>query len=105
MLDLSTLIPNLYEQPPTGIGPLTSNPPNITYAIFLKPTPSIKKPILLKPISYFHGKPRILWEQEEVDQMIVNENLQCDRNILPWLARYSRSEETDSQTMRVKSRV
>ncbi|KAF3678420.1 hypothetical protein FXO37_04393 [Capsicum annuum] len=63
-------------QLPTGIGPSISNPPNITYATFLKPTPSITKSIPPKPISYLHGEPRILWEQEEFDQMIVNEKLQ-----------------------------
>ncbi|KAG5631911.1 hypothetical protein H5410_003628 [Solanum commersonii] len=27
-------------------------------------------------IAYLHGEPYIIWEEEEVDQMIINENLQ-----------------------------
>lgn len=42
----------------------------------LKSTPACIKPIPLKPISNLHGQPRVLWEQEKVNQMIVNENLQ-----------------------------
>ncbi|WMV32988.1 hypothetical protein MTR67_026373, partial [Solanum verrucosum] len=41
------------------------------------PTPqTLYKPILKKQISYLHGEPRILWEEEEVDQMIIKEDLQ-----------------------------
>lgn len=32
--------------------------------------------IPLKPIAYLHGEPRVICEEKEVDQMIVNENLQ-----------------------------
>ncbi|WMV41601.1 hypothetical protein MTR67_034986 [Solanum verrucosum] len=32
----------------------------------------------MRPISYLHGEPRILWEEEEVTQMIHKENLQYD---------------------------
>lgn len=27
-------------------------------------------------VTYLHGKPRVVWEEEEVEQMIVYENLQ-----------------------------
>ncbi|KAH0712380.1 hypothetical protein KY289_008339 [Solanum tuberosum] len=30
----------------------------------------------MRPISYLHGEPRIIWEEEEVTQMIFKENLQ-----------------------------
>lgn len=30
----------------------------------------------MKPISYLHGEPQVIWEQEEVDQIIINENLE-----------------------------
>ncbi|KAH0669080.1 hypothetical protein KY289_023573 [Solanum tuberosum] len=30
----------------------------------------------LKPIVYFHGEPRIVWEEEEGERMIVKENLE-----------------------------
>ncbi|KAH0695913.1 hypothetical protein KY289_013395 [Solanum tuberosum] len=29
-----------------------------------------------EPITYLHGEPRVIWEEEEVTQMIQNENLQ-----------------------------
>ncbi|KAH0710064.1 hypothetical protein KY284_011491 [Solanum tuberosum] len=47
-----------------------------TFASLFKPTSGETRPIPLKPISYLHGEPRIIWEQAEVEQMIVNENLQ-----------------------------
>lgn len=34
------------------------------------------KPISMKPITYLHGEPRIVWEEVEVMQMIQKENLQ-----------------------------
>ncbi|KAH0669551.1 hypothetical protein KY289_024044 [Solanum tuberosum] len=30
----------------------------------------------MKPITYLHGEPRVIWEEAEVEQMIQNENLQ-----------------------------
>ncbi|WMV55048.1 hypothetical protein MTR67_048433 [Solanum verrucosum] len=30
----------------------------------------------MRPISYLHGEPRIIWEEEEVTHMIFKENLQ-----------------------------
>lgn len=30
----------------------------------------------MKPIAYLHGEPHIIWEEEEVEQMIINEDLQ-----------------------------
>lgn len=32
--------------------------------------------ILIRPVTYLHGEPRIVWEEEEVLQMIHKENLQ-----------------------------
>ncbi|KAH0639750.1 hypothetical protein KY285_036336 [Solanum tuberosum] len=34
------------------------------------------KPIPLKPLTYLHGEPQVIWEQKEVNQMIINENLE-----------------------------
>lgn len=28
-----------------------------------------------KPISYLHGEPQVIWDQAEINQMIINENL------------------------------
>ncbi|KAH0713421.1 hypothetical protein KY289_009380 [Solanum tuberosum] len=47
-----------------------------TYASLLRPTTGAVKSLPLKPISYLHGEPRLVWDQSEVEQMIVNENLQ-----------------------------
>ncbi|KAH0716807.1 hypothetical protein KY290_013066 [Solanum tuberosum] len=38
-----------------------------------------KKPhhsLQIKPLTYLHGEPKLVWEEEEVQQMIVNEDLQ-----------------------------
>ncbi|KAH0639363.1 hypothetical protein KY285_035949 [Solanum tuberosum] len=59
-------------QPPTEVGQLHGG----TYAEKLKPKTAHIKPIPLKPITYLHGEPQVIWEEEEVEQMIVNENLE-----------------------------
>ncbi|KAH0669464.1 hypothetical protein KY285_023626 [Solanum tuberosum] len=46
------------------------------YAAILSPPTRIAKPIPLKPISYLHEEPRIVWEEEEVEHMIIKENLE-----------------------------
>ncbi|KAG5583448.1 hypothetical protein H5410_054075 [Solanum commersonii] len=46
------------------------------YAAVLCPPARIAKPIPMKPIAYLHGEPRIVWEEEEVEHMIIKENLQ-----------------------------
>ncbi|KAH0696033.1 hypothetical protein KY289_013515 [Solanum tuberosum] len=33
-------------------------------------------PVPMKQVAYLHGEPRIIWEEEEVEQMIINEDLQ-----------------------------
>lgn len=61
-------------QPPTGLDcPKT---PRLNYADLLKHPKTVIKFIPSKPISYLHGEPRVVWEEEEVKRMIVNENLQ-----------------------------
>ncbi|WMV38004.1 hypothetical protein MTR67_031389 [Solanum verrucosum] len=30
----------------------------------------------MKPLTYLHGEPKIVWEEEEIQQMIINEKLQ-----------------------------
>uniref|UniRef100_M1D9E2 Uncharacterized protein n=1 Tax=Solanum tuberosum TaxID=4113 RepID=M1D9E2_SOLTU len=47
-----------------------------SYANTLKPRSPQHKPIPMKQIAYLHGEPRIVWEEEEVEQMIINEDLQ-----------------------------
>lgn len=54
--------------------PLTGQPA-LTYTSLLKPQPSKTKPISLKPITYLHGEPIMVWDQLEIDQMIINESL------------------------------
>ncbi|KAH0632725.1 hypothetical protein KY284_035511 [Solanum tuberosum] len=46
------------------------------YADVLRPASGIAKPIPMKPIAYLHGEPRIIWEEEEVEHMIIKENLE-----------------------------
>lgn len=47
-----------------------------TFADLLKqPIPQVKL-IPIKPVTYLHGEPQIIWDQTEVDQMIINENLE-----------------------------
>lgn len=33
-------------------------------------------PLAMKPITYLHGEPRVVWEEKEVIQMIANEELE-----------------------------
>lgn len=48
----------------------------MNYAGVLKPTQVVLKFVPLKPVMYLQGEPRVIWEEHEVEQMIVNENLQ-----------------------------
>ncbi|KAG5579372.1 hypothetical protein H5410_049999 [Solanum commersonii] len=73
----------LVGQPPSGeVAPHTNQSLPYTALNFLgalrpditKSTPSI--PLTLKYVAYLHGEPRVIWEEEEVEQMIINENLQ-----------------------------
>ncbi|KAG5632274.1 hypothetical protein H5410_003991 [Solanum commersonii] len=63
------------SQPPAEIGRLVipSGPSNDDALGLKKP---YKKPLPLKPISYLHGEPQVIWDVEEVNQIIVNENLE-----------------------------
>ncbi|WMV09736.1 hypothetical protein MTR67_003121 [Solanum verrucosum] len=47
-----------------------------TYASLLRSSTVERRPVSLKPITYLHSEPRVEWDQLEVEQMIVNENLQ-----------------------------
>lgn len=61
-------------QPLTGVDYHKNPKPN--YADILKqPQPELKS-IPMKPVVYLHGEPRVVWEEDEINQMIVNENLQ-----------------------------
>ncbi|WMV49188.1 hypothetical protein MTR67_042573 [Solanum verrucosum] len=73
----------LVGQPPSGeVAPHTNQSLPYTALNFLgalrpditKSTPSI--PLTLKPVTYLHGEPRVIWYEEEVEQMIIKENLQ-----------------------------
>ncbi|KAH0643590.1 hypothetical protein KY289_034564 [Solanum tuberosum] len=68
------------QSPLMEAGPTTQviieDPLKKSYANILKPPQSQYKPIPLKQIAYLHGEPRIVWEEEEVNQMIINEDLQ-----------------------------
>ncbi|KAH0746415.1 hypothetical protein KY285_008072 [Solanum tuberosum] len=54
----------------------TGQPQQPLFANTLKPNKPIHKPIPMKQITYLHGEPRVIWEEDEVDQIIVNEDLQ-----------------------------
>ncbi|KAH0639803.1 hypothetical protein KY285_036389 [Solanum tuberosum] len=64
-------------QPPPKVG-LISSASGGTYAEKLKPKSGHHQSIPLKPITYLHGDPQVIWEHEEVNQMIVNENLEYE---------------------------
>ncbi|KAG5611553.1 hypothetical protein H5410_022834 [Solanum commersonii] len=61
-------------QPPPEVGLLAPSGPS--YADSLKQPRAKVKSLPLKPISYLHGEPQVIWEHEEVNQMIINENLE-----------------------------
>ncbi|KAH0669305.1 hypothetical protein KY285_023463 [Solanum tuberosum] len=61
-------------QPLEKVGRLVTSGPS--YADSLRQKKSNIKRLPLKPISYLHGEPQVIWEVEEVSQMIVNENLE-----------------------------
>jgi len=61
-------------QPLEKVGRLVTSGPS--YADSLRQKKSNIKRLPLKPISYLHGEPQVIWEVEKVYQMIVNENLE-----------------------------
>lgn len=61
-------------QPPTGADYPKDPKPN--YADIRKQLKLVSKPVIVKHIVYLHGEPHVVWEDEEVEQMIINENLQ-----------------------------
>ncbi|WMV20831.1 hypothetical protein MTR67_014216 [Solanum verrucosum] len=66
-----------FSQPPPETGQTLADPAlTRNYAAILRPSLVDTKPVTMRPISYLHGEPRIVWEEEEVTQMIYKENLQ-----------------------------
>ncbi|KAG5601056.1 hypothetical protein H5410_032426 [Solanum commersonii] len=66
-------------QPATGVAPasLEARPvSNLNFLATLRPSPTVAKPIPMKLIVFLHGEPRVIWEEEEVEQMIIKENLE-----------------------------
>lgn len=61
---------------PTNGQPSIEGGPQVSYANLLKQPKEPLRKVPIKPISYLHGEPQVIWEQEEVDQMIVRENLE-----------------------------
>lgn len=57
------------SQPPPEVGQQAP----LSYASILKPPATKIKPVPLKPIKYLRGEPIALWDQAEVDQMIIDE--------------------------------
>lgn len=53
-----------------------ATPPVMTYTVALQPMIEKKVSILRKQITYLHGEPLIVWEEEKVSQMFMNEDLQ-----------------------------
>lgn len=48
----------------------------VSYAALLQQPKMPTKTVLMKPISYLHGEPQIIWEQDEVEQLVINESLE-----------------------------
>ncbi|XP_049406305.1 uncharacterized protein LOC125869967 [Solanum stenotomum] len=63
------------SQPPPEVGQITYAP-GCSYVEKLKPKATHVQSIPLKPVAYLHGEPQVIWEQDEENQMIVNENLE-----------------------------
>ncbi|PHU04829.1 hypothetical protein BC332_25651 [Capsicum chinense] len=66
---------SLIEAEPTAPVPV-EEVLKISYVDTLKPAKPQYKSIPLKQIVYLHGEPRIVWKEEEVEQMIINEDWQ-----------------------------
>ncbi|KAF3639083.1 hypothetical protein FXO37_24110 [Capsicum annuum] len=47
-----------------------------SYADTLQPTLNKRSSIPFKPLTYFHREPPVIWEEDKVSQMIVNEDLE-----------------------------
>lgn len=50
--------------------------PKMSYIDTIKPPNPQYKSILLKQVEHLHGEPRIVWEEDEINQMIINKDLQ-----------------------------
>ncbi|WMV39052.1 hypothetical protein MTR67_032437 [Solanum verrucosum] len=48
----------------------------ITYANTLAAPKPKHHNLRIKPLTYLHGEPKLVWDEEEVQQMIINEDLQ-----------------------------
>lgn len=46
------------------------------YANILRPPAVPAKTIPMKLIAYLRGEPKVIWEEEEVEKMIIKENLE-----------------------------
>ncbi|KAH0686127.1 hypothetical protein KY289_016883 [Solanum tuberosum] len=68
--------PPLEVGPPLHILSNTGQTSTISFANTIKPNKPTHKPIPMKQVTYLHGEPRVIWEEDKVDQMIVNEDLQ-----------------------------
>ncbi|KAG5577076.1 hypothetical protein H5410_057210 [Solanum commersonii] len=68
--------PPLEVEPTLHILSNTGQPQQSFFANTIKPNKPVHKPIPMKQITYLHGEPRVIREEDEVDQMIVNEDLQ-----------------------------
>lgn len=66
-------------QPFVEAAPLIMHPGHTagerSYAVTLQPSMTLCAPLTRKNLTYLHGEPRVIWEEEEVAQMIVNEDL------------------------------
>ncbi|KAG5609471.1 hypothetical protein H5410_020752 [Solanum commersonii] len=73
-------IPAVGQPPPVEVRPALApiQTPVVTYAQTVNSSAIVQQHMQLKPIAYLHGEPKIVWEEEEVEQMIVKKNLQYD---------------------------
>lgn len=50
--------------------------PAMTYATLPKQQKDPVKTVPIKPITYLHSEPQVIWDKDEVKQMIINEDLE-----------------------------
>ncbi|KAG5570893.1 hypothetical protein H5410_060659 [Solanum commersonii] len=66
MTNLASGQPLMEVVPPTQIQPTANINGELTYAAKLQPIRSARVPVPRKPITYLHGEPRVIWEEEEI---------------------------------------
>ncbi|KAG5605538.1 hypothetical protein H5410_027030 [Solanum commersonii] len=66
-------------QPPTGEDLTLQKAKSLhklNFLVTLRPKLLMAKPIPMEPITFLHGYSRVIWEDGEVEQMIIKENME-----------------------------